>query len=650
MDAGAEGTAASPAAPAMDTTETEATGKTIIDDDELKRKVRQSAAEDKSKAKASKEATKKDLEDKLLPKRGVADTEIWDLAGHGDCGYRCLAAATAQTEGKADHKEITDNISKMAALLRKRVANHFSRNGEWETSWAYDDKATRTTEDGDIPTSAKEWQMAIERPRRWICHHTMIAASEVLHREILVYEWRNCSWRRLAHIVPKVHKKNADPIVMMLINKHFVTVKLSTNGKLSPGLMQEHKGRAEDTQYRGASPATPSGSSTREGGTASRRPERESTRRLLDLMGMSDDETVGGSVRSMLRSAGSAASCGPTGSAASSGPAACRAPSATARASTKRPKTTACASASAASADTRRQEHEDLETHLQPLGGRQRRIGLTEGTDSFTWKCKVCAMEFFAKGARALALRKCRHCKKAHSLLPRSEMPMLRPQLQEVEPTDKIAPEHLSWRYAECGKGLPAMPVAGLRSNAKAHLAVCCPGVSMQENRWRAVRKFEGNRAACMTVVKKMLLQRFTRTKDERYEAKLNGELGHDVVQVVLHEGLLCGPQGAWKNISKAFACRRCWRLFSSLGQAVTCRGAAERPPVMRGSGRLRLCMILRTDRKNKRYLEEFDSKLGTTADFTKTADDRLRAIMGKEAKQMYKVTWAAPRGRRTAS
>lgn len=218
-----------------------------------------------------------------------------------------------------------------------------------------------------------------------------------------------------------------------------------------------------------------------------------------------------------------------------------------------------------------------------------------------------------------------------------------------MEPSHKLAPGSLSWRCAECVKGLPAMSNASLRANAKAHLATCCPGVTMIQNRWRAAKKFEDDRAAMVKTVATMRAKRSAGTKDEKFQQRLGGELGNEVVPVILYQR---DPKettgGCWKGLcrsnNRAFACRQCWRIYhlGALRVASKCMGKTERLSVMRTPGRIRLWKLLRTDRRHEKHLTDFVSKVGITPEAATATDEWSRAVLGKEAKKMYKINWAA--------
>ena len=164
------------------------------------------------------------------PEVGPEGTKLWDLGGNGDCGYRALAAGLAKRNGKT--KEAIEG--KMAALvksLRAQVVQQMTvKDVTWKQGWAMDSEATETMENGKVPTTVEEFVEAIQRPKRWMCSRVIQAAARVMKVDVVIFEWKNGTWRKVAKIDCKGAQDPADIIPLLLVGDHFITVERPAGG------------------------------------------------------------------------------------------------------------------------------------------------------------------------------------------------------------------------------------------------------------------------------------------------------------------------------------------------------------------------------------------------------------------------------------
>lgn len=90
-----------------------------------------------------------------------------------------------------------------------------------EAAWIQDPQWTLTTEGGKVPTTFAEWLDSLLRPSRWICRHTLIAASRRLgvHITVLIEEAD-----KVTPIQMRRSNSTADTRVLHLKNNHYQVI------------------------------------------------------------------------------------------------------------------------------------------------------------------------------------------------------------------------------------------------------------------------------------------------------------------------------------------------------------------------------------------------------------------------------------------
>ena len=158
---------------------------------------------------------------------------MWGLGGHGDCGWRVLAASLAIHNGKTE-AQIQSMAEKAGRSLRIQTGEYLQREDAWRKDWAFDEEATQRTEDGVVPTSPERWMQAVAtRPSRWVCNRTVQAVASAKNLTVVVFLWRGANWQCVARIQPEKPAKKAGLVVpLCIVGEHFV----GPNVRLRAGL------------------------------------------------------------------------------------------------------------------------------------------------------------------------------------------------------------------------------------------------------------------------------------------------------------------------------------------------------------------------------------------------------------------------------
>ena len=145
---------------------------------------------------------------------GPRGTTIWNLGGHGDCGYRAIAAACAARSGKSVD-EIQANIENLTKSIKARCIAWLKQHREWEDNWAADPTTDAEMEDGEPPKTAAEYLSAVGRANRWIDGLAAQAIASCLQTDLLIFEKQNGKWKMCCRIQAEDHILR-DPLVLCL--------------------------------------------------------------------------------------------------------------------------------------------------------------------------------------------------------------------------------------------------------------------------------------------------------------------------------------------------------------------------------------------------------------------------------------------------
>ena len=138
--------------------------------------------EKRVKERSPKKDTRKKVKKDLL--QGFA---LKDCGGSGACGYNSIAVALQATVQPTMALPDADQAQTLGKTLRQKIHQHItSHQADYEAAWSPDSNWTVTTEGGPIPSSFPEWLSSLLRPSRWICQHTLVAASRRLGVHITV--------------------------------------------------------------------------------------------------------------------------------------------------------------------------------------------------------------------------------------------------------------------------------------------------------------------------------------------------------------------------------------------------------------------------------------------------------------------------------
>jgi hypothetical protein len=159
------------------------------------------------------------LEDAEL--KGPSGCLLVSLGGSGDCGFRAVAAAVAELNG-GSRDDIRRTLPALVTTARvKAVAHLRSTFDAWSAEWQPSALATRSTEDGDVAMTAKEWLQVVEsRPRRWVCARVLCALSAAYEVDILVWSKRDGKWS-LETRCEAGAKKGRAAIAVALADNHY---------------------------------------------------------------------------------------------------------------------------------------------------------------------------------------------------------------------------------------------------------------------------------------------------------------------------------------------------------------------------------------------------------------------------------------------
>ncbi len=164
-----------------------------------------------------------------VPTKGPGDTDIWDLHGDGDCGFRCLGAIQATFAGKSK-AEIEGKIGTLSKTMRTKVFTQLKLDQSWKENWTQANDDDAQTAGGEVPQGADAWLEAIKtRPKIWLEWRMLQAAATALKRTIVIFEQVDGSWVQRARFKPAVPLEVNDEVVPLLLDtwgsplRHFKT-------------------------------------------------------------------------------------------------------------------------------------------------------------------------------------------------------------------------------------------------------------------------------------------------------------------------------------------------------------------------------------------------------------------------------------------
>lgn len=120
--------------------------------------------------------------------QGPLGAKLWDLAGNGGCGLRCLMAQNALRH-KKPRADIGSKVQKLARSLRAKAVEFLKSDTEWRKDWLVDPEANSTTEDGEAAQTPDAYLLAAARPAKWIDPWLTEAVCQVFECDVLVWKW-----------------------------------------------------------------------------------------------------------------------------------------------------------------------------------------------------------------------------------------------------------------------------------------------------------------------------------------------------------------------------------------------------------------------------------------------------------------------------
>lgn len=173
-----------------------------------------------NKAKVLKTAAKTDAR----YQNGPDNVQMWDCGGHGDCGFRSVAASvSARNKKSKSQEEILQRIEKLALSLRAKSVAFLKKDSSWHESWFKDPEATQETEAGSVPTDIHPFLEACARPNKWFDSWTCFGTCDVIETPILVFKGIDEQWVFLQRFDPyKV--TNSLPLPIFWKHGHFTTL------------------------------------------------------------------------------------------------------------------------------------------------------------------------------------------------------------------------------------------------------------------------------------------------------------------------------------------------------------------------------------------------------------------------------------------
>ena len=459
---------------------------------------------DKKKQKTESHSTTnqgaKRLFDDIAGPRGTA---IWDLGGHGDCGYRAIAAAAVASRSGKTEAEILENLPALAKTIRSKGHQWLMQNRDWRQSWALDTSANHVTEAGPLPTTPDQYLDALQRPNRWLDGLVAQALATALQTDFLIFEKRQGKWKMSARIQAD-NSKLHDPIILLLSDDHYRTIR-------------DHASIPKEWKS-----STPKGPFQRAAGksTASEK-----------------------SFNSWLKPAAVVAKSKPGSSTDKS-----KSPSQL-DASWFKPAKSVRSHASAKSQSS---------NHADPSDG-----VATEGIpETHEWTCPLCNILITAKGPLStLAYKKNNHLKYRHPKADRKQIPKLRPDAAPVCSVSYDMPQHaIAWKCPWCPAQLPSLDSNALNAAVWKHLKQCHKGKTPKQAykaRWR-------KKCPLLMAAAKRGGAKGAATYAKRRDMQVNG---HEIVAISVKWEQWPRRNGSkrkatsktFREQDKALTCTKCW-------------------------------------------------------------------------------------------
>ena len=151
----------------------------------------------------------------------VPSWTIQDAGGQGDCGFRSVAAALAQEQGK---KLSNNGLEREGANLRVLAIQRLRSHPKFKDKWAADPEEKDSNQ--SAIQSFDEYLSAASKKSFWIDGLLLKGLAEKLDRNFVIFKWKRDEkyWQRFL-ISGKVSSESADckhpTIPLLLKEEHY---------------------------------------------------------------------------------------------------------------------------------------------------------------------------------------------------------------------------------------------------------------------------------------------------------------------------------------------------------------------------------------------------------------------------------------------